>query len=421
MQQQIAAILVRAPTLPIDLPAFQMRLIGVRAARQSIELLVGKDRPVAALRITTRKNDGLLMLGRGSAAEVEVRSLHGSSEQHHAALETMARRLRAAITAEQRDRAFELARQLRTLPVGVPLEHYRQLVQGVSAQGLVRVGFGCNQDCGICWQDRDWGRFPPEQVLCWIEDLWRLGARKLLISGGEPTLDRSLEHYIRRAKELGFEDISLETNAIQFARPGFAERLKDAGLSFAFISLHSGDPEVSDRITRAPGTHTRTIQGIHRLMEAKIPTKFNAVMTAEGLDHLPALPDFLHREFAHHQAELLLMLSSPVDPYDHALFDEILPEPERLRRALRLALDRCFELGIRVSGLDGPCGPPLCAHGADPRVTHLELVREPLTSRRYLPACEGCSVRQACFGIGTRDVALFGERCAAPVQPGEPR
>ncbi|MBK8696327.1 MAG: hypothetical protein IPN17_29675 [Deltaproteobacteria bacterium] len=51
------------------------------------------------------------------------------------------------------------------------MEHYRQLVWGTVAQGLVRVGFGCNQDCGLCWQDRDWGRFPPAQVLGWIEDL----------------------------------------------------------------------------------------------------------------------------------------------------------------------------------------------------------------------------------------------------------
>jgi MoaA/NifB/PqqE/SkfB family radical SAM enzyme len=417
LRRQIAEVLVRAPTLPIDLPAFQIRLLGVRTPKQAVELVLGKESAVAALRITARTNPDLLPLRRGSAVDVVVRSLHETAARHRAALDTMARRLQAAITPEQRDRAFELARQLRALPVGIPLEYFRQLVQGVSAQGLVRVGFGCNQDCGLCWQDRGWGRFPPEQVLRWIEDLRTQGARRLSISGGEPTLDRSLERYLSRARELGFEEISLETNAILLARPGLAERLRDAGLNFAFVSLHSGDPEVSDRITRAPGTHARTIQGVHRLMDAGIPTKFNAVMTGEGIDHLPALPGFLHQEFARHQAELRLMISYPTDPYDHDLFSEILPEPERLRRALRLTLDRCFELGIRVSGLDGPCGPPLCAHGADPRVASLELLKEPLSSRRYLPSCEGCSVRHACFGVRTRDADLFGERCTVPVRP----
>ena len=43
---------------------------------------------------------------------------------------------------------------------------YRQLVAGLDhAEGLIRTGFLCNQDCGICWQDRAWGRHTPEQVL----------------------------------------------------------------------------------------------------------------------------------------------------------------------------------------------------------------------------------------------------------------
>lgn len=416
LRREIAAVLVRAPTLPVDLPAFRMRLLDVRAEKRAVSLLVGWESPVAALRITARKGEGgVVSLGRGTAVEVAVEALHESAERHRGALDAMAERLRMAITNAQRDKAFELAERLRELPVGVPMEHYRQLVWGTVAQGLVRVGFGCNQDCGLCWQDRDWGRFPPEQVLGWIEDLRAMGAQRLIISGGEPMLDRSLDRYIRRAKELGYDEITLETNAIQCAKPGLAERLRDAGLDLAFVSLHSGDAEVSDAITRAPGTHARTVLGVHALMTAGVPVKFNAVMSGEGLDHLAGLPDFLHREFSRHEVSLRLMLSYPTEPYDDALFARILPEPEKLRRVLRETLDRCFALGVRVDGLDGPCGPPLCAHGADRRVVSLETVREALPFRRYLPVCEGCSVRSACFGVRTHDVSLYGERCAAPI------
>jgi len=307
LRQEIASVLVRAPTLPVDLPAFRMRLVDVRAERRAVDLLVGWERPVAALRISPRKGEGdVVTLGRArpAAADVAVVPLHESAERHRASLDAMASRLRAAITEAQLQRAMELASRLRALPA-VPMDFYRQLVPGVDhPEGLVRTGFLCNQDCGICWQDRDWGRFPPEQVLRWIEDLRAAGAQRLIISGGEPTLDASLERYLRRARELGFVEVTLETNAIQCAKPGVAERLRDVGVSLAFVSIHSGDPEVSDRITRAPGTHARTVKGVHALLDAGVPVKFNAVMTGEGLDHLAGLPDFLHAEFSRHGAPL---------------------------------------------------------------------------------------------------------------------
>jgi hypothetical protein len=48
-------------------------------------------------------------------------------------------------------------------------------------------------------------------------------------------------------------------------------------------------------------------------------------------------------------------------------------------------------------------------------VVSLETVREALPFRRYLPVCEGCAVRSACFGVRTHDVSLYGDRCASPV------
>lgn len=421
LRREIASALVRAPSLPVELPAFRMRLVDLRVERAAVELLVGWESPVAALRLTSRRGGGdVVALGRArpAAVDVEVRQLHDSAARHRAALDAMASRLRAAITDAQWARALELAARLRGLPVGVPMEHYRQVVWGAERQGLVRVGFGCNQDCGLCWQDRAWGRFPPEQVLRWIEDLHAAGVRRLILSGGEPTLDASLDRYVRRARELGFDEVTLETNAIQCAKPGVAERLRDAGVDLAFVSIHSGDAAVSDAITRAPGTHARTVRGVHALLDAGVPVKFNAVMTGEGLDHLEGLPGFLHAEFARHGAPLRLMLSYPTEPYDDALLAGILPEPVKLRRVLRATIARCFELGVRVDGLDGPCGPPLCAHGADPRVVTLDVAREPLPFRRYLPVCEGCAVRRACFGVRTHDVSLYGDACAAPVAAG---
>ena len=423
LRLEIARALVRAPRLPIDLPAFGLRLLDVTADARGVALQLGPEQPVAALRIARARAgaDPVPLRRPGdpapAAVEVAVELIHDVARRHERELGVMADRLRRAITAPQWEEAQGYARALRALPVGVPMEHFRQLVPGLHhPSGLIRTGFRCNQDCGLCWQSRDWGGFDGANVLRWIEDLAGAGARSLILSGGEPTLDPHLVDYLRHARAHGITSITLETNAIQCARGDLAARLRDAGLTIAFVSLHSADPAVSDAITRAPGTHARTVKGIHALLDAGVTVKLNAVMTQEGLGHLASLPDFVHREFGRHGDRLQgLMLSYPTDPFDQSLIPAIVPEPRALRRVLRETLDRAFAVGLIPEGLDGPCGPPLCAFGADPRVTALTPIPESLPFRQYLPACAGCSVREACFGCRTADVALYGDACAEPV------
>jgi len=416
LQLEIARALVKAPSLPVDLPSFDLTLLSIASKSGYIDLVIGKSDPLAALRIrrAVPTTDGD-RAARPAAVTVEIVPIHVDIGRFHDRLTAMAQRLRVAITSEKWRIAIEHAKRLAEIPADVPLAFYRQLVPGVHRQGLVRTGFNCNQNCGICWQDRTWGRYGGEQILTWIEDLRAAGARALIISGGEPTLDSGLESYIRHARGLGFTEVTLETNAIQFARPGVAARLRDAGLSDCFVSLHSGDAETSDRITRAPGTFERTVGGIKELLAARVPVRINCVMTREGLDHLEAVPDFVHDTFGDDPSLFGLMLSQPTDPYDRALLSEIVPEPDRLRSVLRRVIDRAFDLGLKVSGLSGPCGPPLCAFGADRRITNLAPVPEQLDGRAYLPACDGCGVRHACFGVRIADVELYGAACVSPI------
>lgn len=408
-RRALASTLVNAPSLPVQLPAFGLSLLDVNADKHHVELVLGKRDPIARLRLGWDKAAG--------KATVEVCPDIPEATRWTKAFEAMAARLVVSTTKERWERASSIGKELARLPVGVPLGFFRQIVAGVEpAEGIVRTGFGCNQDCGMCWQGRDWGRYGPEQVVRWIEDLWAAGARSLIVSGGEPMLDPELVRYVERARALGFAGVTLETNAIQASKPGYAARLAKAGVTQAFVSLHSGDPAVSDAITRAPGTHERTVRGIHALLDAGIPVALNAVTTAEGIDELGGLPDFIHDTFGRHPGLLHLMISYPTMPFDRSLVGTIVPDPARLRAALRRAIDRAFVLGIVVRGLDGPCGPPLCAFDADERILSGKPIPGPVEFRRKVPACDRCAVQSACFGVRHEDVKLFGERCVAPIE-----
>jgi sulfatase maturation enzyme AslB (radical SAM superfamily) len=423
IRSSIAQILLRAPKLPLELPLFRFSLIDIGVDRRGLDLIIGWDQPVARIRIQPVKGEELVELGKGpqrpKVVTTSIEELNPVAARIRQGLERLAERVEASVTQETWDQAWARAKDHLRLPIGVPIGFYRQMIAGMNRrEGMIRVGFKCNQDCGMCWQGRDWGRFGPDQTLRWIEDLADGGAQSLIISGGEPTLDPELESYVRRARERGIWQVILETNAIQFQKAGLAERIRDAGLDAAFVSLHSGDADVSDEITRAPGTHARTVKGVLALLEAGVKVKFNAVMSQEGLDHLAGLPDFIQDTFGAHRSKILgLMLSYPSESFDPSLAPKIIPDPVKLRRVLRETIDRAVALKLHPHGLDSPCGPQLCAFGADRRFASLRPIPEVVDFRNvYLPACEDCTVRRACFGLRDTDVKLYGDACVAPLK-----
>jgi hypothetical protein len=370
LELAIARALVGARALPTELPIFRISLLGVKVDKHGIDLVLGPSEPVAHLRLTRPKDE--------ESVRVDVVEIHPEARKWARALTVLAERVRVATTPAKWDAAWSIATEMRKLPADVPLGFFRQLVAGVEPkQGLVRVGFRCNQDCGMCWQGREWGRYGADQVVRWIEDLRAAGAGALILSGGEPTLDPELVDYLRRARELGFTSVTLETNAVQMAKAGYAERLFEAGLTTAFVSLHSGDAEVSDAITRAPGTHARTVKGTQALLEAGIQVVLNAVMTAEGIDHLGALPDFIHTAFGRHPLLASLMISYPTEPFERSLMAAIAPEPARLRTA-----------------------------------------PGPVDFRVHPEPCSRCAVKPACFGVRVAEFERFGDACVMPIENG---
>ena len=409
LKQAIARAIAAAPSLPTDLPIFDMRLLDVDAEADAITLVIGKEDPMAALRISVDAG--------AFSARVEPAALCNLTRDHQSRLDEMARRLRVALREERWREARAAADELLRTPADVPAEFWRQLVAGSDegVTGLVRVGFRCNQDCGMCWQGRDWGNQDAAVVLGWIEDLRAAGAEILIVSGGEPTLDRALPDYVRRARELGFGSVVLETNAVLASKPGRAEELARSGLTSAFVSLHSSDAATSDAITRAPGTHERTVRGTRALLDAGINVRLNAVATAEGLDRLPSLPSFVARELGNHPNLESLMISYPTMPHDRSLTSKIVPPPNALRSALTETIEQASELGVPLANLGGPCGPQLCAFDADRRAATLAPIEGPVDFRRYVPECDRCAVRTSCFGVRDIDVEMFASECARPL------
>lgn len=409
IRANVARVLVNAPGVPVELPLFGLVLEDVQAEADGFTLSMTEPGAGDDYKLDIRWD------GEASRARAWVRQ-RAEDKRIASALEVMTRRLEKAVTIERWKAARAAARPLRALPLDIPMDFFRQLIAGMEDRGLVRTGFRCNQDCGFCWQSRVWGDFGPEQVRVWIEDLARAGVHRLNISGGEPTLDRQLAEHIRYARSVGFSNICLETNAVLLARDGRAAELASAGLDEAFVSLHSPDPDVSDLLTRAPGTHRRTVDGVRALLSAGVRVQLSAVLVPGSLATLPALPAFVASSFDHHPLLTGLVLSYPTRPFVQTPDDDPANiHPDQRRAALSAAIEAATREGIAVDGVAGPCGAPLCAFDADPRVIDRTRVVEPVSFRRYLDGCDGCSVRRACFGVRHEDADRWGDACIRPV------
>lgn len=76
----------------------------------------------------------------------------------------------------------------------------------------------CNLNCVQCLYKLDIGfqveknEIAFEDAVKLISDFKEMGAKKLTLMGGEPTLYKSLPELIKKSKELGYEYVRIDTN-----------------------------------------------------------------------------------------------------------------------------------------------------------------------------------------------------------------
>jgi cyclic pyranopterin phosphate synthase len=144
----------------------------------------------------------------------------------------------------------------------------------------VSVTDRCDFACTYCRPSRSEGyaegrlMTPAWQTM--FEGLRRAGLARVRLTGGEPLLHPEIVDIVARLSELGFEDLSLTTNASRLAR--LARRLKDAGLQRINISIDTLDEARFRAITRG-GELAGVLEGIDAALAAGLtPVKLNTVV-----------------------------------------------------------------------------------------------------------------------------------------------
>lgn len=308
----------------------------------------------------------------------------------------MRRRLSIISTVEE-----QMEREL------VTLNRAEVAVHGSVEEHIIRVNFHCNQSCRFCFVSTHLP--PPEDaaVRAAISTAAARGAR-IVLSGGEPTLNRRLLEYITLAKSASVRPVELQTNAVLLDDPALVDGLVGAALDHVFVSLHGVTAEVSDAVTSAPGTFERTIRGIDNLARTSMRLYLNFVLCEANQHELVAFVRFVTERWPRARINFSFVApSTDVVPRERSL----IPRYSDAMPHIAAAIAEAERLGASVMGFESMCGVPLCLVPASlaPYFAR-NPIPEGFDGGEFVraPACTDCALRDRCYGLRRGYAELYG-------------
>lgn len=163
----------------------------------------------------------------------------------------------------------------------------------------IALTYRCNNACRFCYAyspHRESAEMTTEEVKRVIDMIVDdAKVPSLSFTGGEPTLREDLFELIAYGREKGLR-MNLITNGRRCASKDFVQKLVDAGLNSAQVSIEGPNAEIHDYIVGAPGAFEQTVQGVKNLRATDIYTHCNTTICRPNKEHLDDLVDFLADE-----------------------------------------------------------------------------------------------------------------------------
>lgn len=154
----------------------------------------------------------------------------------------------------------------------------------------------CNSNCIFClateWKKRSC-HFPAEEVKEKIRQGLKLGAKRLVLSGGEPTIHPEFVDFVKYAKEAGYGRVQAISNGKMFYYEKFLDQAIDAGLDEVTFSLPSHLEKDFEKQTGVKGSYKQSIGGlVNAIKSGKLIVSVDVVVSRMNVEHLRETLDF---------------------------------------------------------------------------------------------------------------------------------
>jgi hypothetical protein len=268
----------------------------------------------------------------------------------------------------------------------------------------VALGRACDNACLFCAQEglpRE--AFGDDAVAARLAAVRETGSRTVVFVGGEPALDPRLEGLVRRARQMGFARVAVQTNGVALARGRAIAALAQAGLTDVHLSIHGAEARVHDWHTGRAGSFDAAVKTMADSRAAGLQVVVATVLTRSNFRVLSPIAKLLvSRGAAAWCIEVPRWRGRAATAPD-----SVVP---RLALAIPFALHALD--AARGSGLAAFLrGAPSCLLGP---FAAKALDDAP---RSFDGRCEGCEARPRCCGVDAEYLARFGGEELSPVKP----
>jgi molybdenum cofactor biosynthesis enzyme MoaA len=268
------------------------------------------------------------------------------------------------------------------------------------------LDYRCNLRCVGCraCQGGD-ARIAPERAAALLREHHERGARSVWFGGGEPTLRDDLLALVKRARELGYESVTVQTNGQRLAYPAYAAAVAGAGVTEIRVNAKSHRAAVHDALSRVEGAHALLVRALGNLAALGVRVAADVLLTRTTAPELPATVAFLAD---HGVRAVALWLLSAFDADEAA--SEV-PRIADLLEPLASAAEVARSRGVALASFHTPpCTLPvelrtlwlpaadLALTVVDPGGHAFSLESSPFEGGAPLEACDACAMRGRCRG-----------------------
>lgn len=161
----------------------------------------------------------------------------------------------------------------------------------------VRIASACNNKCIFCLDsEAQNGTFPKEEkVLQDIENGFKKGfENRIIISGGEASINPKFPKYIEFAKKIGYDRIQTVTNGNMFANENFCKKVFDSGLQEVTFSFHWHNSALHDYLVATPWAFKKSLKWLIFIKKyfPKIIINIDIVVNKVNVKYLPEIVKF---------------------------------------------------------------------------------------------------------------------------------
>ncbi|HOO56122.1 MAG TPA: radical SAM protein [bacterium] len=160
----------------------------------------------------------------------------------------------------------------------------------------IKITYNCNNLCRFCEagdKRKTFGDGSEDGIKKVLSEN-RETYDRLVFSGGEPTLHRSLPELVRFAKhDLEYDTVQIRSNGRMFIYRDYCEKIIEAGAGRFAISVHGHCSACHDFLTGRKDSFVETVGGIRNLLELGQTVETRTVITKPNYRHLPEIAGLL--------------------------------------------------------------------------------------------------------------------------------